>query len=315
MNSVVLSASSDAGQIGLVARNSAIQATAASGDDAVAVGMRNTEAFLASVNLTLSAEGIAHLQQELQAQQARKAAGITEDPATQAALLAQMLANRQAQIDSQPEIRIDHPLFSDPYTADRALSVSALVGMASKTQAAAVEDAVYAAIRSPVQQWTDSTLAVDLASQKMKLDTVVNTMIPAEKRAAASAVVSVYLSRQVEQADTMTLSLFQENLALHASLGDTAGVRRDQASIEQIKQGNYRSQQAMREALAVASTLDFSNTQSLGETATAAFGSLTQLVQRSMQGNPAANTAYWVNQVGTYREDWNAFRSSVGLDT
>lgn len=160
-----------------------VKQVAEDSDDIVAKGMQARDEFLKSVNLTLSAEGIAHMKQELAKLDENKGFPVSEE---QNAARVKFFADFQAYRAREGRVDSSHPLFTDPYTSDRALSVSALVGLVAPEASSAVEDAVYAAIKSPVQQSTDTTEAVDVATQQMKLDAIVNKMIPEDKRERAS---------------------------------------------------------------------------------------------------------------------------------
>lgn len=258
-----------------------------------------------SVHLSISAEALARLSSET----AQPKMTALED---QDAAKAQMLAyrNAAAQRDSA-RIDMDHPLFTDPRTADSALSVSALIGLAAPENARAVEDAVYAAISSPLQQWNDSTQAADIASQRMKLDAIKEQLLPEESRAHAGEVIDRYIGGLVEQRDRFATQLFEQSKALQLSLGNTAGAADTDEILRQLAQGNYKSQQEMAQALNVAGSLDFSSKESLGRTSNAAFAALRDMVQASMPGMPAQHAAHWTDQVESLRQNWQSFEQSL----
>jgi hypothetical protein len=263
--------------------------------------------FLDSVNLTISPESLARIKAELEVIDANKDKADTPE---QAAAKAKFFADRQAALANEPTIDSSSALFTDPYTSDRALYVSALIGFVPRQDSATVAAAVHDAIASPVHQWTDTTQAVDLATQKMKLEAIVNKMIPADKRARASVVVNKYIASQVEQRDASTLQGLEHVLSLRISLGDTAAAKNAKASIAQLKAGTYRTQQDMSQALAATSSLDFTSSTSLRQTASAALGQLYNLVQASSVNNDP----YWTNQFSDYAQDWQSFAERY-LDT
>lgn len=256
--------------------------------------------FPDTVNLTISPEGLARSKAELAAIEANK--GKADSP-EQVAAKASFLAARQAQLAKEPTIDSASALFTDPHTSDRALYVSALIGFVPRQDSARVAAAVHDAIASPVQQWTDTTQAVDLATQKMKLEAIVKKMIPADKQERANAVVGKYISAQIEQRDASTQQGLEHLRSLRLSLGETAAARDAEAAIAEVKAGSYRTQQDMNRALAATGSLDFTSTTGLHQSASAALSKLHSLVQAS----GANNDPYWTRQFDDYSQNWQNF--------
>jgi|AGFT01.1.fsa_nt_gi hypothetical protein len=217
------------------------------------------EAHAAGVKITLSEEAVTRVLSGTDI----PAGG--SDPASQyqaiAALHDQLISRTPAS-----SIDLAHPLFSDGSTETQLTDFRTFFTAQKDRSAQAtaeLQDALYDAVRHQTAK-TDSSDAAEIGLIREKLNVLNTRYVDKAHQADAAMEIDKYINRLVESRDGQIRTMANADIAIGVSLKDEGRIKEGQQRLEDLANGQDRTQQEMQQVFAI-------TTQS---------GSATEMVER-----------------------------------
>lgn len=207
---------------------------------------------LPAAQVTLSADALDRLRTERASRPAPAPLTETQHTERDAALMG---LRQSATANTVSTTDLSHPIFSDPQTAHHAFEIAAAVAAGkpeSIAEANAMLDAFQRAMSSPLTQWTDTSMAADIASQKMKLDAANDSLLEGDAHGLAQAAIDKYIGAKVEAFNTAIEAGATAMIDIARENGNAQALAQAQAHLNQVLAGGSRAQIQIRDAMTIA---------------------------------------------------------------